>query len=155
MASFHKKEKMTYYKPKIDGWFWILIFVLTFTLLMVCSISEDGLFWPGIIVICVFFFIVLFLIWIITTVKYAIRGKELGIRNLVYKWEWLPIEKIESVKPVKSVLAGAALSFNRLSIKFSDRKVLRSTMPLEIVPKDEKVFIEKLKEINPEIKVLN
>ena len=144
----------TYYKPKIDGWFWILIFVLTFTLLMVCSISEDGLYWPGIIVICVFLFIVLLLIWIITTVKYAIKGNELGVRNLFYKWDWLPIEKIESIKPVKSVLAGAALSFNRLSIQFSDRKVLRSTMPLEIAPKDEKVFIEKLKEINPEIKVL-
>ena len=144
----------TYYKPKIDGWFWILIFVLTFTLLMVCSISEDGLFWPGIIEICVFLFIVLILVWIITTAKYAIKGNELGVRNLVYKWEWLPIEKIESVKPVKSVLAGAALSFYRLSIKFSDRKVLKSTMPLEIAPKDEKVFIEKLKEINPEIKVL-
>ena len=146
---------MTYYKPKIDGWFWILIFVLTFTLLMVCSISEDGLSWPGTAVIFVFIGIVLLLIWLITTVKYAIRGNELGIRNLVYKWEWLPIEKIDSVKPVKSVLAGAALSFNRLSIKFSDRKVLRSTMPLEIAPKDEKIFIEKLKEINPEIKVLN
>ena len=144
-----------YYKPKIDGWFWILIFVLTFTILMVCSISEDGLFWPGIIEICVFLFIVLLLIWIITTAKYAVRGNELGIRNLAYKWEWLPIEKIESIKPVKSVLAGAALSFNRLSIKFSDRKVLRSTMPLEIAPKDEKIFIEKLKEINPEIKFLN
>ena len=144
----------TYYKPKIDGWFWILIFFLTFTLLMVCSISEDGLFWPGIIEICVFLFIVLLLVWIITTAKYAIKGNELGVRNLVYKWEWLPIEKIESVKPVKSVLAGAALSFNRLSIKFSDRKVLRSTRPLEIAPKEEKVFIEKLKEINPEIKVL-
>ena len=144
----------TYYKPKIDGWFWILIFVLTFTILMVCSISEDGLFWPGIIEIGVFLFIVLFLVWILTTVKYAIRGNELGIRNLLYKWEWLPIEKIESVKPVKSVLAGAALSFNRLSIKFTDRKVLRSIMPLEIAPKDEKVFIEKLIDINPEIKVI-
>lgn len=145
----------TYYKPKIDGWFWILIFVLTFVLLMICSISEDGLFWPGIIEICVFLFIVLFLIWLITTVKYAVKGNEMGIRNLVYRWEWFPIEKIESVKPVKSVLAGPALSFYRLSIKFSDRKVLRSTMPLEIAPKDERLFIEKLKEINPEIKVLN
>ena len=143
----------TYYRPKIEGWFWILIFVSAFTILMVCSISEDGLFWPGIIEICIFLFIVFLLIWIITTVKYAVRGAELGIRNLVYKWEWLPIEKIESVKPVKSVLAGAALSFNRLSIKFSDRKVLKSTMPLEIAPKDEKLFIEKLKSINPDIKV--
>ena len=145
---------MIFYKPKIDGWFWTLIFVLIFTLLMACSISEDGWSWPGIVVICVFLLIVMLLIWIITTVKYAIRGAELGVRNLAYKWEWLPIEKIESVKPVKSVLAGAALSFKRLSIKFSDRKVLRSTMPLEIAPKNEKVFIEKLKEINPEIKVL-
>ena len=144
---------MTYYKPKIDGWFWTLMFVLTFTLLMVSSISEDGLSWPGIVAICVFIAIVLILIWLITTVKYAIRGTELGIRNLAYKWEWLPIEKIESVKPVKSILAGPALSFNRLSIKFSDRKVLRSTMPLEIAPKEEENFIKALKSINPKIKI--
>ena len=144
---------MTYYKPKIDGWFWTLIFVLTFTLLMVSSISEDGLSWPGIVAICVFIAIVLILIWLITTVKYAIRGTELGIRNLAYKWEWLPIEKIESVKPVKSILAGPALSFNRLSIKFSDRKVLRSTMPLEIAPKEVENFIKALKSINPKIKI--
>ena len=140
---------MKYFKPKIDGWFWILIFVLTFTLLMICSITEDGLSWPGRVVICVFFFIFLLLIWIITTFKYAIRGNELGIRNLVYKWEWLPIEKIESIKPVKSVFAGPALSFNSLSIKFTDRRVLKSTMPLEIAPKDQNEFIRALKSINP------
>ena len=146
---------MTYYKPKIDGWFWTLIFVFTFTLLMVCSIYEDGLDWPGIVVICVFVAIVLLLIWLITTVKYAIRGDELGVRNLAYKWEWFPIEKIESIKPVTSVIAGAALSFHRLSIKFSDRKVLKSTMPLEISPKDADNFIKDLKSINPKIKVSN
>ena len=146
---------MTYYKPKIDGWFWILIFVMTFTLLMVCSISENGLSSPGIVVTCVFIAIVLILIWLMTTVKYAIRGTELGVRNLSYKWDWLPIEKIESVKPVKSVLAGAALSFNRLYIKFTDRKVLRSTMPLEIAPNDTEKFIKALKLINPKIKILN
>ena len=146
---------MIYYKTKIDGWFWILIFVITFTLLMVCSISEDGWSWPGIVVICVFLLIVLLLIWIIITVKYAIRGAELGVRNLAYKWEWFPIKKIESIKPVKSVLAGAALSFNRLSIKFTDHKVLLSTMPLEIAPKDQNKFINDLKSVNPQIKVLN
>ena len=146
---------MIYYKPKIDGWFWTIIFVLTFTLLMVCSISEDGWSWPGIVVICVFILIFLFLIWIIISVKYAIRGKELGVRNLAYKWEWLPIDKIESIKPVKSVLAGAALSFYRLSIKFTERKVLKSTMPLEIAPKDQNEFINNLKSINPKIKILN
>ena len=83
------------------------------------------------------------------SVKYAIRGAKLGVRNLVYKWEWLPIEKIESIKPVKSVLAGAALSFNRLSIKFSERKILKSSMPLEIAPKDQNEFIKALKSINP------
>lgn len=145
---------MKYYKPKIEGWFWILIFVLTFSLLMVCSISEDGLSWPGIVVICVFVAIFMILIWLITTVKYAIRGTELGVRNLAYKWEWFPIEKIESVESVKSVLAGAALSFNRLSIKFTDRKVLKSTMPLEIAPKDKIEFINDLKSVNPNIKIL-
>ena len=112
---------------------------------------TEGSWIPGTIEICLFLFIVVLFGYLISTVKYAIRGNELGIRNLAYKWEWFPIEKIESVKPVKSVLAGAALSFNRLSIKFSDRKVLRSTMPLEIAPKDKEEFINALRNINPQI----
>lgn len=39
----------------------------------------------------------------------------------------------------------------RVSIKFTDRSVLKSSMPLEISPKDRDGFMAQLKEINPAI----
>ncbi|MCH5240014.1 MAG: PH domain-containing protein [Muribaculaceae bacterium] len=44
------------------------------------------------------------------------------MRGLTYKWEWFPIDKIESIKPIKSILASSALSYDRIAINFSDRK---------------------------------
>ena len=43
------------------------------------------------------------------------------------------------------------MSLDRVSIRFSDRKVLKSAMPIEISPKDRDGFIADLKKINPEI----
>ena len=84
--------------------------------------------------------------------KYAIRGKEFGVKILI-GWQWFPIEKIESITYVDSILASAALSTHRIAIKFSDRKVLKSSSPLEISPKDDKAFIDELLSINPDIRV--
>ena len=92
--------------------------------------------------------------YLISTTKYAIRGNELGIRSLTFKWEWFPIDKIESIKPTRSILASSSLSFDRIAIKFSDRKVLKSSMPLEISPKERKEFLNMLKSINPQIIII-
>ena len=84
--------------------------------------------------------------------KYSINGNEFGVRYL-YHWTWLPIDKIEIIKPVKGYMATAALSADRISIKFSDPSVLKSFAPIEISPKDVDTFISELIKINPDIKL--
>ncbi len=64
-----------------------------------------------------------------------------------------PISKIKEVKKTKGYLATAGMSSKRVSIKFKDRSVLKSYMPLEISPKDRDGFMARLKEINPNIKI--
>lgn len=139
-----------YYRSKIDWWFWILLLIIASLFCLIGSIFERK--WiPDTLELCLVLFIGILLGYLFSTVKYAIRGSEIGIRGLPYKWEWFPIDKIESIKPIKSILASSALSFDRIAINFSDRKVLKSSMPLEISPKDKEEFLNTLKFINPYI----
>lgn len=144
-----KNMERKYYNTKV-GW-WVSCVVI-FSV-MVCFIGPmiDGK--TSLIAFLLAFAVLIFEIAIFASVKYQIRGSKLGIRNLFYRWEWFPIEKITEVKATKSVLSSSALSFNRLAIKFSDKKILKSSRPLEISPKDHADFIARLKEINPSIVV--
>lgn len=144
----HNMERK-YYNTKVDWWVTcVVIFSVT-----ICFIGPmiDGE--TYLIAFLLAFAVLIFKIAILASVKYQIRGSKLGIRNLFYRWDWFPIEKITEVKATKSVLSSSALSFNRLAIRFSDKKILKSSMPLEISPKDRDDFIARLKEINPSIVV--
>ncbi len=64
-----------------------------------------------------------------------------------------PIEKIKEIKSIKSVLSSPATSLtHRLAITFTNRKILKSSIPLIISPARQEVFIRQLLSINPEIK---
>ncbi len=89
-------------------------------------------------------------LFVFTGVKYKIRGNRLGVRNF-YRWTWFPIHKISSIRPTHSFLSAAALSFDRLAIIFSDKSILKSSMPLEISPRDEVAFTQTIRKINPRI----
>lgn len=136
------------YHSKIDWWVYALIpFVILCC--MIGPILTQSDYWIGValsIPCCIFFYS------LIITTKYAVRGDELGVQYL-YKWNWFPIDKIESITETNSINSSAALSTHRIAIKFSDRKILKSSAPLEISPKDRENFISELKKINPDIKV--
>lgn len=137
----------TIYKSKIDWWVPAIVAV-TVAISFICP-ALDGEIILGTILgaFCAAFYIILF-----ASVKYQIYDGKLGIRNFIYKWEWFPIEKISEAKKSSGILATSALSTSRVAIKFSDRSILKSTMPLEISPKDRDAFIAHLKKINPGIK---
>ncbi len=137
-------ESVTY-NSKIDWWIPV---VVVFSVAC-CFIGPilDGDFLSGIILGVV---VLLIEILIFAGVKYEIKGNQLGVRNF-FRWTWFPIDKITEVKKQRSILAAAALSFDRLAIKFSDRSILKSSMPLEISPKDTPRFLEQIKRINPAI----
>lgn len=136
------------YTSKIDWWIWAVL-VFFFTVLIVAGIGGMGwvTFWIYLIGFGAIFFVSHFGIW------YAIEGDNL----IVYQFcrpKRFPIKKIKEVGCSKSILSAPALSTKRLAIKFTDRSVLKSSMPIEISPKDRDGFIYRLLEINPEIKVI-
>lgn len=63
----------------------------------------------------------------------------------------IPISKIRDVRKTTGYLATAGMSRLRVSISFTDRSVMKSSMPLEISPGDRDGFIARLIEINPDI----
>lgn len=136
---------MTRYKSQWDGSTWmILAFVLA------CSILPailDGS-WIGVMISAA---LLIGIIALLLSIHYAIEGDQLIIYACGFK-NFYPIDKIKYVKPTKSVLSAPAVSLtHRLEIGFTDRKVLKSSMPIMISPVNSKEFIAQLKAINPNI----
>lgn len=133
------------YKSKIDWWLWLV-------LLLIVSVSVamalDSTWWVtlpigGVMLLCV---LLIFGCW------YEIEGEQLVVYQF-FRPNRFPIEKIKEVKRTTGYLATAGMSCRRVSIKFTDRSVMKSSMPLEISPKERDRFIAQLKEINPNITV--
>lgn len=135
------------YKSKIDWWVWA---VVLFTAIILCfaaattPISFSIVYGTGIIGVEVAAFL---------GCRYAIESNTL-IVYMFFRPNRYPIEKISEVKYTTGILSAPALSTKRLSIKFSDKKILKSSMPLEISPKDRDAFVEHLLHLNPSIKVI-
>lgn len=96
-----------------------------------------------------------FILVTFTGIYYRIDGD----KHVVYTFfipTAYPIDKIKDIKPTKSVLSAPATSLSqRLAITFTDRKILKSFMPLLISPVRQQEFIDQLLSINPEIVVEN
>ena len=84
---------------------------------------------------------------------YVVAGDNLVVYTLFIP-ETYPITKISQIKPTKSILSAPATSLtHRIAISFTDRKVMKSAMPLIISPVRQPEFIAQLHSINPAIKL--
>lgn len=131
------------YKSRIDWWVWAILGVLVAVAVLVCIDSE----WYVALPICgsvAVFFLLFFGCW------YEIDGDELVVYQF-FRPHKFPISKISEIKKTIGILATAGMSTRRVSIRFSDRSVLKSTMPLELSPKNRDGFMASLKAINPSI----
>ncbi len=82
---------------------------------------------------------------------YRIDGENLVVYSFFIPTVY-PINKIKSIKPTKSILSAPAISLiHRIAITFTDRKVLKSSMPLVISPVRQDEFIVQLRSTNPDI----
>ncbi len=82
---------------------------------------------------------------------YRIDGKNLVVYSFFIPRAY-PINKTKSIKPTKSILSAPAISLiHRIAITFTDRKALKSSMPLVISPVRQDEFIAQLRTINPNI----
>lgn len=86
-------------------------------------------------------------------IYYKIDGNNLVVYQFFIPRTY-PIDKISSIRPTKSILSSPAVSLtHRIAIKFSDKKVLKSTMPLIISPVRQREFVNQLLAINPHIQL--
>ncbi len=131
------------YKSGIDWWVWLcVLFIVAVTVTVVIDSSWIVAIALGGTMLMLLVF--MFGCW------YTIDGDDLVVYQF-FRPNRFPISKIKEVKKTVGYLATAGLSSKRVSIQFSDRSILKSSMPLEISPKDRDGFIAKLKEINPAI----
>lgn len=136
----------TVYKSGIGWIMWAAFAVLA---LSVVAVGMDSEWWFTLIFGCV---VIGLNVALCLGCWYEIDGNELKV-YMFFRPTSLPIDKISEVKYCTGYLASAAMSSKRLAIKFFDRSVLKSAMPLEISPKDRDSFVKKLISINPSIKV--
>ena len=84
---------------------------------------------------------------------YVVAGDNLVVYTLFIPKTY-PIAKISQIKPTKSILSAPATSLtHRIAISFTDRKVMKSAMPLIISPVRQPEFLAQLSSINPAIKL--
>lgn len=97
------------------------------------------------------FAMLVFLIVALRSIYYKIDGNQLIVYTFFVPTSY-PVDKIKEIKPTKSILSAPATSLShRLAITFTDRKVLKSSMPVIISPANQEDFINQLLQINPSI----
>lgn len=138
--------KKTVYRSGIDVWLWC---VMIFSLVVIWVATIGTYWWLTLIQgggVTLLFVVCIFGCW------YEIDGDRMVVYQF-FRPHRYPISKIKEVKKTTGYLATAGMSRHRVSIKFIDRSVMKSSMPLEISPKDRDGFIARLREINPDITV--
>lgn len=138
----------TVYRSKIDWWIWCL-FLFGFVVIYVAAI---GTYWS----ITLIYGLLLAMICIVSLAGcwYEVDHNQLIVYQFFMPRKY-PINKIKEVIKTSGYLYTVGMSKDRVSIKFTDRSVMKSSKPLEISPKDRDRFIAHLKQINPEIVVVS
>ncbi len=141
-----EKDVVTRYNSQWDGSTWFILGLVVVCCIVPCFL-DDGI-WPTIICIVMLAFVLVTFL----SIYYRIEGDKLVVYSFFIPTAY-PIDKIKEIKPTKSVLSSPATSLtHRLAITFTDRKILKSTIPLIISPVRQEQFIRNLLSINPEIK---
>ncbi len=136
----------TKYNSMWDGSTWFMLGLVTVFCLVPCFIDHS--LWLVTLCLAMLAFVLLTFLGI----YYQIDGDKLIIYSFFIPTAY-PIEMIKEIKPTKSVLSSPATSLtHRLAITFTDRKILKSSIPLIISPVRQEEFIRHLLSINPEIK---
>lgn len=140
--------KWTTYRSMWDWSTWLILFIVEISVGWI-FFMEDA-FW---IALAIFLATNALMLTTLLGIYYRIVGNELWVYGFFHPTK-LPIDKISEIQSTKSVLSAPATSLiHRLAIKFSDRKVLKSSMPVIISPVRQKEFVAQLRAINPNIRV--
>lgn len=133
------------YNSQWDGPTWFILGLVAVCCVVPCFLN--GGIWPTIICIVMLAFVLVTFL----SIYYRVGGNKLVVYSFFISTAY-PIDKIKEIKPTKSVLSSPATSLtHRLAITFTDRKILKSSIPLIISPARQKDFIRQLLSVNPKI----
>ena len=141
------KMTKTIYRSKIDWWAWLGLLVVP----AIVWLTAFGQPWWYAVFICGG--LTALCVGGLLGCWYEVDDNDL-IVYMYFRPTRLPIQKIKSMKKTSGILAAAAMSTKRVSIRFVDRSVMKSFAPLEISPKDREGFMAQLKSINPDIEII-
>lgn len=134
------------YKSRWDASTWTIISIVMICCIIPCFTAEH-LLTPIIICIAALAFIIV----AFQSIYYVVDGNQLIVYTFFIPRRY-PIDKIKEIQPSNSILSAPATSITRrLAITFTDRKILKSYMPLLISPENQDDFITHLLSINPNI----
>lgn len=129
-----------------DGSTWLMLGLVAACCLVPCFIDHS--LWLVTLCLAMLAFVLL----TFQGIYYRIDGDKLIVYSFFIPTAY-PIDKIKEIKPTKSVLSAPATSLShRLAITFTDRQILKSSIPLIISPVRQEEFIQHLLSINPEIR---
>lgn len=107
-----------------DGSIWLILGLVAVCCVVPCFM-DDGIWLTIICLMMLAFVLVTFF-----SIYYRIDGNNLVVYTFFIPTTY-PIDKIKEIKPTKSVLSSPATSLtHRLAITFTDRKILKSSIPL-------------------------
>lgn len=136
----------TRYNSRWDGSTWFILGLVA-VFCFVPGFMDEGI-WP----VVIYFALLAFVLVTFLGIYYRIDGDKLVVYSFFIPTA-SPIDKIKEIKPTKSVLSAPATSLtHRMAITFSERKILKSSIPLIISPLRQEEFIRQLLSVNPEIK---
>ena len=143
-----EKFGSTRYNSRWDGSTWFILGLVVVCCVVPCFL-DDGI-WP--IIICIV--MLAFVLVTFLSIYYRIDGDKLVVYSFFIPTAY-PIDKIKEIKSTKSVLSSPATSLtHRLAITFTDRTILKSSIPLIISPLHQEEFIQQLLSVNTQIKHL-
>lgn len=143
-----KHYQGTLYRSRWDASTWGLITLTATFCLLPLVLDDDG--WLPLAVCGA---VLAFVFTVMLSVYYRIDGDNLIVYQMFIPTAY-PIGKISDIAPTKSWLSAPATSLtHRIAIRFTDRSILKSTMPLVISPARQSDFIAHLRTINPAISV--
>ena len=133
------------FNPMFDGSTWGLIAVILTVCLWPVFLDASWLM-VLFLLLCAALCLIPFL-----SIRYEIDGNDLVVYAF-WRPSRFPISKIKEIKHTKSLLSAPATSLTkRIAIYFTDKKVMKGTLPLIISPANQDVFFEVLHSINPDI----
>ena len=135
------------YNSRWDSSTWLIIAITMVCCVIPCFLDD------GIVPIIICSMMLVFIIVAFRSVYYKIDGDRLVVYQFFIHTAY-PIDKIKEIRKTKSILSAPATSLtNRLAVTFTERKVLKSSMPLIISPVRREEFISHILSINPDIMV--